>query len=363
MFAAILIAAAGCGRYGFDDYRFDAHRADGDGVAQSSITASPTDPIADGLATTIITITLADGSGNPIVGVMPEFTASGAGNTLVEPANVTDASGTTMGTLASTVAETKTLSIVLPAGLSRVTTSVTFAAPSYAGIILGDHPLAYWPLDEASGAMTARDESSVDFCAGAPCDGTYVGGCTLGVNGPITAENDTGVAFDGSTGYVTMPTIDVGDAFTIECWVRIASAGGLSTIVANSPSGIMTDGFRLFVNTYSTNDQTIHFETGDGTTGTPAVTAPGVFAFGEWNYVAAVVDRAAGSAHILYNGSDVTSTPTISTVFNTSAPLTFGDMNNPPFYFYLAGELAECALYGETLTARQIEAHYSAHVF
>ena len=82
--------------------------------------------IANGMSTSIITITLKDANNNPICpSVTPTFSATDTGttNTKPSPCSGTDANGVSTCTLASTYAETKTLTIVTPAGASATTPS------------------------------------------------------------------------------------------------------------------------------------------------------------------------------------------------------------------------------------------------
>ena len=76
--------------------------------AQSSIAAAPA-TVLKGQASTI-TVTAKDGNGNPAAGAFVTLAATGTGNTLTQPAAYTDANGVVIGTLSSTVTETKTVS-------------------------------------------------------------------------------------------------------------------------------------------------------------------------------------------------------------------------------------------------------------
>ncbi len=76
--------------------------------SQSSLTTDR-DVATAGVDTVTITVTLRDTANQPIAGMTVDLGVSGAGNTLTT-APPTDANGTTTATLASTVAETKTIS-------------------------------------------------------------------------------------------------------------------------------------------------------------------------------------------------------------------------------------------------------------
>ena len=66
----------------------------------------------------------------------------------------------------------------------------------YDVLVLADSPVSYWPLDEASGT-TANDLADSN-------NGTYTSGFTLGGAGPSSNFGGS-TAFNGSTGYVTVP--------------------------------------------------------------------------------------------------------------------------------------------------------------
>ncbi len=78
-------------------------------ASQSTVTAAPTTIAPDG-STSTITVTAKDAHGNPIGGLTVVLAATGTGNTLTQPAGPTNVSGVATGTLASTVAESKTVS-------------------------------------------------------------------------------------------------------------------------------------------------------------------------------------------------------------------------------------------------------------
>jgi len=75
---------------------------------QSTIAVAPGTVTAG--ASAGITVTARDSTGSPIPGVLVVLSASGSGNTLVQSATLTDAAGKAVGSISSTVAETKALS-------------------------------------------------------------------------------------------------------------------------------------------------------------------------------------------------------------------------------------------------------------
>ncbi|HEU5153686.1 MAG TPA: Ig-like domain-containing protein, partial [Gemmatimonadales bacterium] len=78
----------------------------GPSASLSSISANPL-TLTAGSGSSVITVTIRDSLGLPLAGLTVTLTASGSGNTVTQPTQVTDANGETTGSLSSTVAETK----------------------------------------------------------------------------------------------------------------------------------------------------------------------------------------------------------------------------------------------------------------
>jgi Bacterial Ig-like domain (group 1)/Invasin, domain 3 len=95
--------------------------------SQSTLSASPTS-IVTGSGSSTITVTVKDAYGNPVSGSAVTLTASGTGNTLVQP-GATDATGMTTGTLSSTDVQTETVSAKAGAVAIAQTASIGVTAP------------------------------------------------------------------------------------------------------------------------------------------------------------------------------------------------------------------------------------------
>ncbi|MBA3319430.1 MAG: Ig-like domain-containing protein [Gemmatimonadales bacterium] len=78
-------------------------QAGGASAEQSTVSAAPESVGASsGESASTITVTVRDELGNPLAGVPVSLSATGEGNTLVQPTAATDASGVTTGTLSAT---------------------------------------------------------------------------------------------------------------------------------------------------------------------------------------------------------------------------------------------------------------------
>ena len=97
---------------------------------KSSIAVAPAGPlVADGNTSYAVSITLQDKFGNPIANVKPAFASSIGGDSIIQPTANTDVTGTSSGTISTTVADsTRVVSISSPSGLSSVTANAPFIA-------------------------------------------------------------------------------------------------------------------------------------------------------------------------------------------------------------------------------------------
>ncbi len=94
----------------------------------STVTVSPNSNVpADGITTATITVTLKDGNYNLCSGQIVTLSVSGTGNTVSVPP-VTGANGQTTATVASTNAETKTITAMVGATTLKQKPTVTFVA-------------------------------------------------------------------------------------------------------------------------------------------------------------------------------------------------------------------------------------------
>src|SRR5215471_17999671 len=93
----------------------------------------------------------------------------------------------------------------------------------YTSAILAETSLvSFWPLAETSGT-SAADAKGTNT-------GTYTGGYTLGQLPPYVQVSGA-VNFNGSTGYVNVPTasnISPTAAVSVECWCKLNNAPGSS---------------------------------------------------------------------------------------------------------------------------------------
>jgi hypothetical protein len=212
---------------------------------------------------------------------------------------------------------------------------------SYSGLVASTPGLVgYWRLGESSGTV-ACDYTAHD-------NGAYQGGVTLGLPGAISQDPDTAVGLDGSTGQVSVPassTLNVGDAFTIEAWVK----RGNSKTGSNQTIASKQDGSWILM--FNESDRLTLRRSTVGNVASATVATTDTTA---WHYVAAT--KNGSSVHLYIDGTDVTGAVTNQTMVNNNLPLAIGQSTGTA---YLKGTVDEVALYNTALTPTQITQHYT----
>ena len=138
--------------------------------AQSStVVVTPGGPtIANGADTAVITVTLKSPAGTPVQGQDVSLLVSGNANTVLQPMGPTNANGVVAGTVASTVAETKTVTVVVDS----------------TGTILGVKPKLDFTGDPAS--IDALNSSASAFPATVQADGLTTSTISLTVRDALS---------------------------------------------------------------------------------------------------------------------------------------------------------------------------------
>ena len=169
--------------------------------------------VADGVESVTVTVTVRDVFGVVVPGQEVELASTGVGNTLTQPTGPTNAGGVATGTLATTMAELKTLSAVINPGASEVALDDTadtefvwhlpntyFVRESGSDSNAGDSPAEAWgTIGHAASLMVPGDTIYVGA-------GTYsesVAFTTSGtLNDPIFVIADTSGDYTSDSGAV-----------------------------------------------------------------------------------------------------------------------------------------------------------------
>jgi glucose/arabinose dehydrogenase len=230
---------------------------------------------------------------------------------------------------------------VVSGRLSRLSSGADYRA-----LVLGDGPVGYWRLGEASGT-TAADETGAN-------PGTYVNGPTLGVAGALKGSSNTAASFNGSTQFVDVPSsasLNASSGVSVEAWVKPAvmpGAGNTGTIAmkASDPP------YAYWLQVIDTGGA--KFGVGVGGVNHP-LSAAGVVAAGSWYHLVGTYD---GSVQRLYvNGALVASQSLTGNVDSVAGDFRIGTTRSTEFFNGVADDVA---VYNKALTPAQVQAHYEA---
>jgi len=252
------------------------------------------------------------------------------------------------------VASSLTIAIAIDAAANRSDVAAhayTINQPppgaSYAATVLATPGLvSHWRLDESSGTAAAD-------AAGAN-GGTYVNGVLLGQSGALATDPlSTSARFDGSNDHVTVAdsaSLDTGDSFTLEAWVRRTSTS--STAIHR----VLSKGDGAYTLGFTNNVLTLRRQAGGDIVRAKAPTTD----LAAFQHIVATKDGAAARLYI--DGVDVTDPASIPSpvpaIANTTAPLNIGRATNGTAYF--PGFIDEPAVYDVALSAEEVQTHHRA---
>ncbi len=219
-------------------------------ASQSTVVASPTSITAGG-ETSTITVTARDAGGNPVAGATVVLAASGSGNTLTQPAAVTDAAGQATGTISSTATGNKTVSATIN-GTVSVTQTATVSVGAGA-VNAGMSLVSASPTSITAGGQTTTITVTARDAGGNPVQGATVvlaasgGGNTLtqpvGVTnaaGQATGTLSSTVAGSKTVSATINGTVNVTQTATVSVGAGAANAG--MSQVSASPTSIAAGG-------------------------------------------------------------------------------------------------------------------------
>jgi Big-like domain-containing protein/invasin-like protein len=212
--------------------------------SKSTVVANPASIIA-GSGTSTITVTAHDTAGNPVSGATVVLAATGSGNTLTQPAAVTDANGVATGSLASSVTETKTVSATIN-GVAVVQTAAVTVAAQQASPSLST--LGAAPLSFSAGGSGTTITVTVRNGNGDPIAGANVVLSVTGTQNALTQPAGPTDANGAATGTLTATKAELktvsatadGIAITQTAQVTVTAgtASGATTQVSAAPTSI-----------------------------------------------------------------------------------------------------------------------------
>lgn len=222
------------------------------------------------------------------------------------------------------------------------------AIASYRTTVSADSPQAWWQLNDGAGSAVATD-STANLRNGTPSAVTF-GDTTSPVPGLTAADFAA-----GSSSKITTTYNPSGANFSVEAWINLNSLAqtGSPDIVANSNGGTSTGGFDLQI----TGSQA-QFYVANGTTSANVLSSTGAIPATGWVHLVGTYD---GTTVRLYiNGAQVGTGSALAgsmAAGPNNIAIGFNPTTNTDFF---SGIIGQVAVYGTTLSAARITAHYTA---
>jgi len=226
--------------------------------------------------------------------------------------------------------------VVVPAGP---------ASAAYRDIVLGTSGVvSYWRLGETAGT-TAADARGLN-------PGVYYGP-VLGQTGALPGSTDKSVVLDGVDDSVQVPdsaSVDLGNVFTLEAWVKRGALGGEQVILSKPAGGY----YFWFAYDYLALNKAVQ----TGASKIVAATVP-ITDTTRWHHVVATKNGSAAKLYI--DGVDRSGPVTDVPVLDTTSALSMGAAC-PGCGGQFKGGLDEVAIYKRALTGTEIRQHYQAGI-
>jgi len=205
-------------------------------------------------------------------------------------------------------------------------------------------PAARWRMDEGSGTSTAD-------LSGNGNTATFVGGTSW-----TTGQFGGGIAFNGSTGYLTVAdasSLAIGTgSFTVAAWVNTSNVSTKERVI-NKWTG--SQGFHFDLNGNpggGSKAGSVRIRISDGTTTFDAASSA-VLTANTWTHVAATVDRTANQVKLFANGVAVlTQSISVTGSLTNTTSLLLGGLASDSAYF--TGSMDEVRFYTRALSAGEV---------
>lgn len=237
----------------------------------------------------------------------------------------------------------------------------TAGAADYPTTILGDHPIAYYRLEETSGT------TAVDSSASGLFPGNYINGVNSGLfpflGWPGIQTNSVAVSSSHFPDYVSAgyyPELNQPGPFSFEIWARpvsIPTGGNYRCPIGNSPAfGTATQsGWYVYQTPSPGSSFALVTPTGD-----IFITYPN-YSLATWYHIAGTYDGTNMSFYVngVLVGTQLANAYVANSV-NNAGLCTFAMGQRGEGYGNFDGELDEAAFYTNALTLGQIQTHYQA---
>ncbi len=234
----------------------------------------------------------------------------------------------------------------VPNGLGDARDVGAYEVQAYEGAVLETDPAGYWRFGDPQGTFMLDSSGNNNH-------GTYIGGVKLGQPGALVGDPNTAALYDGIDDQGRVPdsaTMDVGNTFTAEGWIKRTANSKTYELMNKGASGI-----HLVVMSGASGNKVILRR---ANVAAIAQSTVGVPLDANYHHIVATMNGLGSTARIYIDGNDVTQTVSPGqTILNTAFPMTFGSFGSAPS---TPGNYDEFALYDEALPGCEVQDHYTA---
>jgi hypothetical protein len=193
----------------------------------------------------------------------------------------------------------------------------------------------YLPFDKDDGSY-ARDRSGYNN------HGTIYG--AIRVDGKVGKA----LSFDGVDDYVRTASQTLTPPLTLMAWIFYGVKTNINTIMADGKSGVTSNGFRFYVNSYQTEDRKLFIEVGNGTASSSLKSAAGLVTPNMWHHAAVVING--NNSALFLDGAQVASGSLLD--FTQTNYVDIARTLSAEYYFY--GCIDEVRIYNRALSQTEI---------
>lgn len=196
--------------------------------------------------------------------------------------------------------------------------------------------------------------------------GSY-GTMTGTTNGSVTYVIGSGsisrYVFDFNTGdRITFGSYNFGQAFTISVWLYPRSNNSINGILANVGANQAPLGFKIGWNNWLSNNKTMYFEGGNGTSGGADATVEDTIVYDTWQYLTYIIDKDTRRILYLKNGVPVTTASysdniIVANLGTNNSTFTIGSFTDGSYS--MNAQLGYLKVFNGVLTVGQIQTDYN----
>lgn len=169
---------------------------------------------------------------------------------------------------------------------------------------------------------------------------------------------DQSFYFDGSQ-MLSVPAIDLGGQFSLSVWVNFSGGSTINTIMSNNSDTGNSDGFKFYINYWSTSNRDLWINTGDGAGQGDVGSGQNIMPIGGWHHIVFLADKTTGVGQIYLDSVLVETTGNILSSFATNTDLKIGGVDYSAGVFFFNGYMSDLRLYSGVLTPIEISAIYN----